>query len=381
VRGYPEIRSEYPVAALAEEIETPGDEQVRVVITVGGNPALSTPNSARLDAALESLDYMVSVDPYRNETTRHANVILPPPPPLARSHYDLAFYTLSVRNVANYSPPIVETDGLQESEILARLALIVSGMGSDADPATIDDLLVQTVLDRAAKSELLADRDPADLLAELVATNPADRIVEIMIRTGAYGDHFGAKPEGLTMAKLMENPHGIDLGPLQPRVPEVLSTRSGKIELAPPPIADDLVRMRDSLDRHRNGELLLVGRRHLRSNNSWMHNVNVLVKGKERCTLQMHPDDAARLGLADGANATVTSRVGAVVAPVEVTADVMTGVVSLPHGWGHDQDGVQMTVAAGRPGVNSNILTDEQAIDPLSGNAVLNAIPVTVAPA
>jgi len=380
VRGYPERKSEYPVAALAEEIETPGDGQIRVVITVGGNPALSTPNSARLDAALESLEYMVCVDPYRNETTRHANVILPPPSPMARSHYDLAFYTLAVRNVANWSPPIVEADGPQESEILGRLALIISGMGADADPATIDDLLVQTVLDRAAKSELLADRDPAELLDQLVATTPADRIVEIMIRTGAYGDHFGVKPDGLSMAKLVANPHGIDLGPLEPRVPEVLTTRSGTIELVSQPIIDDMDRMKASLDRHRNGELVLVGRRHLRSNNSWMHNVNVLVKGKERCTLQVHPTDAERLGLADGASATVTSRVGSVIAPVEVTEGVMAGVVSLPHGWGHDQDGVQMAVASARPGVNSNVLTDDQAIDPLSGNAVLNAIPVTVAP-
>ena len=386
VKGFPEVRREFPVAALADEITTPGEGQVRAVITVGGNPALSTPNSDKLDAAFAGLDFMVCVDPYRNETTRHADVILPPPAPLARSHYDLAFYTLAVRNVANYSPPILEADGLQESEILARLALVISGAGATADPAIIDDMMLDGVLQRVvAEGGPLAGHDPAVLVGKLLATAPTDRIVEVMIRTGAYGDQFGldpdGDPDGLTLAKLIEFPHGIDLGPLQPRVPEVLSTPTGRIEVAPEPIIDDLGRMVDSLDRHRNGDLVLVGRRHVRSNNSWMHNLGVLVKGKDRCTLQVNPADAERLGLHTGGSATVASRVGKLIAPVEVTDEVMAGVVSLPHGWGHDREGTQMGVATDHAGVNSNILTDEEAIDPLSGNAVLNAIPVTVSPA
>ncbi len=381
VDGYPEVRSEYPVAALAGEIDTPGEGQVRAVVTVAGNPVLSTPNSERLDAALRGAEFMVSVDPYRNETTRHANVILPPPAPLSRSHYDLAFSTLSVRNVANYSPPIIPTDGLQESEILARLALLFSGMGATADPAVVDDLVLQNVVARAVKSEALAGRDPAEIVDALVATAPTDRVVEVMIRTGAYGDQFGANPDGLTFQTLLDHPHGVDLGALTPRVPEILNTPSGTIELATPPIVADMARLEAALGRHHNGDLVLVGRRHLRSNNSWMHNINVLVKGKERCTLQINTADAARLGVVEGGSARVSSRVGSLAVPVEITDEIMVGVVSLPHGWGHGQRGVAMDVAAAHAGVNSNILTDEAAIDPLSGNAVLNAIPVTVAPA
>jgi anaerobic selenocysteine-containing dehydrogenase len=382
VSGHPEVRSELPVAALAEEIETPGEGQIRALVTVAGNPAMSTPNSERLADALATLDFMVSVDPYLNETTRHANVILPGPTPLERSSYDFAFYTLSVRNIANYSPAVLETDQLDESDILARLALIAGGQGADADPAIIHGMLEDALLQRAVgEGTPLAGRDPATLAAELVAVDPPDRLIEIMIRTGAYGDHFGLNPDGMTLAKLLDNPHGIDLGPLQPRIPGALKTASGTIELMSDLIAGDLARAAAALDVTDDGSLLLVGRRHLRSNNSWMHNVNVLVKGKERCTLQVHPSDASRLGLVEGASAKVASRVGAVTAPVEITDEVMAGVVSLPHGWGHDLPGTRLSVAAARPGVNSNILTDESDIDPLSGNAVLNGIPVTVAPA
>ena len=382
VKGYPEVRSEFPVATLADEIETAGDGQVRAVITVAGNPAMSTPNSDRLAAALGSLEFMVSVDPYLNETTRHANVILPGPTPLERSSYDLAFYTLAVRNIANYSPAVLETDQPSEAEILARLALVAAGQGADADPSIIHAMLEDSLLQRAtADGSPLAGRDPADLAAQLVGVAPQDRLVEIMIRVGSYGDQFGLVPDGLNLTTLLEQPHGVDLGPLQPRVPGMLTTASGTIELAPEPIVTDLARMVASLDELGDGSLLLVGRRHLRSNNSWMHNVNVLIKGKERCTLQVHPADATRLGLDEGGSAKVASRVGSLTAPVEITDEVMVGVVSLPHGWGHDQPGTRMGVAASRPGVNSNVLTDEAAIDPLSGNAVLNGIPVTIAPA
>ena len=203
-------------------------------------------------------------------------------------------------------------------------------------------------------------------------------MLDLMLRAGPYGDAFGAKPDGLTLAALEAAPHGVDLGPLEPRIPEVLRTPSGRIELAPEPIVADLERLRAALGRGQNGGMVLIGRRQLRSNNSWMHNLEPLVRGKERCTAHVHPDDAERLGLVDGARVRVSSRAGTVEVPVEVTDAVMPGVVSIPHGWGHDLDGTKMAVAAAHPGGNSNLVADELAIDPLSGNAVLNGIPVEV---
>ncbi len=390
VRGQPEYFGEYPVACLAEEIETPGEGQVRALMTIAGNPVASTPESARLGRALESLDFMVSVDIYRNETTRCADVILPAPSLLTRGHYDLAFYQLSVRNIANYSPPLVELEPgeMHEWEIMLRLANIVAGQGANADPHALDDFVAAGLVDTAVgrSGANVEGRDPAELHAALAPRRGPERILDLMLRTGPYGDGFPADGDGagLSLATLEANPHGIDLGPLQPRVPEVLRTASGKIELAPPEIVADVERLRASLARTGGSEqpgIVLVGRRDLRSNNSWMHNLEVLVKGKERCTLHVHPDDAARLGLVDGACARVTSRVGAVDAPVEITDAVMQGVVSLPHGWGHDVAGTDLAVAAKHPGVNSNVLTDGATLDPLSGNAILNGIPVEVSPA
>jgi anaerobic selenocysteine-containing dehydrogenase len=221
-------------------------------------------------------------------------------------------------------------------------------------------------------------RDPDELLAALSSRRGPERILDLMLRSGPYGDGFGADPSGLSLEVLEEAPHGVDLGPLQPRIPEVLRTASGKIELAPEPIVGDVARLRSSLARRHNGEMVLVGRRDLRSNNSWMHNLDILVKGKERCTLHLHPDDADRLGIANGGTACVRSRTGEVAVTVEVTDAIMPGVVSIPHGWGHGMGGANLSVAAGRPGVNSNLLADGDLFDPLSGNAVLNGIPVHV---
>ncbi|HEV3231191.1 MAG TPA: molybdopterin-dependent oxidoreductase [Candidatus Dormibacteraeota bacterium] len=384
VRGQPETFSQLPVAVLAEEIDTPGEGRIRAMVTYAGNPVVSTPNSGRLDAALAGLDFMVSVDPYLNETTRHADVILPPTDSTRVGHYDFAFLELAVRNYAAYSPPVRSQDpgGMDDSGILARLAAVIAGLGPQADVAAIEESMIRHLLDRAAgdPDSSVAGRDVDELRALVTGDNANERLLDVALRTGAYGDGFGADPEGLSLAKLKANPHGVDLGPLTPRVPDVLRTASGRVELCPPALAADVPRLLARLDAPADG-LLLVGRRHLRSNNSWMHNVPMLMTGKPRCTLQVHPEDATRLGLEDGGPARVESRVGAVVAPVEVTAEVMPGVVSLPHGWGHDLPGTRLNVAAAQPGVNSNILADDQAIDPLSGNAVLDGIPVSVTPA
>ncbi|WP_375256558.1 molybdopterin oxidoreductase family protein [Streptomyces sp. PKU-EA00015] len=373
VGGHPEAKGELPVAALAEEIETPGDGRIRALIAIAANPVLSAPDGDRLDAALSGLDFMVSVDPYLNETSRHADVVLPPPPPSQSAHFDFAFNALAVRNQVRYTPAAVPLeDGLMdECEIHARLVLAVGGMHG-AEPSAVDDMVVQRSLAKAVADphSPVHGQDAAELAAELTGGSGAERRLDLMLRLGPYE---------LTLAKLLENPHGIDLGPLQPRVPQVLRTRSGRIELLPAPIAADLPRLRSALDRRPDG-LVLVGRRHLRSNNSWLHNVPALGGGSNRCTLHVHPDDAARLGLTDGATAAVTADGGRVEAPVEITADVRPGVVSLPHGWGHDRPGTRLSVASARPGVNVNQLLDGSRLDPLSGTAVLNGFPVEVAP-
>ena len=391
VRGLAETMGELPAACLAEEIDTPGEGQIRAMVTVAGNPVLSTPNGDRLDAAMAGLDLYVAVDIYLNETTRHADVILPPPSALEKGHYDLALLQVALRNVANYSPPVLPLAPGQpdEWEILARLALIAQGMGASAAPSLVDDLVISTLVASAVADEHgpVAGRDPDEVLAALAPRTGPERILDLLLRTGPYGDGFGTRTDDvapgvppLTLDVLLDHPHGVDLGPLQPRLPEVLRTPTGCIELDAEPILADLPRLRAALDRE-VPEAVLVGRRDLRSNNSWMHNLEVLVKGKARCTLHVHPDDAERWGLADGASARVTGRVGAVEVPVEVTDAVRAGVVSLPHGWGHDLPGVRLGVAGRYAGVNSNVLSDEALVDVPSGNAVLNGIPVAVAPA
>jgi len=382
VRGLPEALGELPVAGMAEEIDTPGEGQVRALFTFAGNPAVSTPNAGRLGRALESLELMVSVDIYVNETTRYADVILPAPSPLHRSHYDLALYQLAARNVANYSPAVLGPDPAVPPEwhTLLRLAAVAAGQGPAADVEAFDDFVIAGLVQRELQdpSSRLAGRDQGELLAVLSPRRGPERVLDWMLRSGPYGDSFGADPEGLTLARLEESAHGVDLGPLEPRIPEILRTASGKVELAPAPIVADVARLEASLRARRNGGMVLIGRRQLRSNNSWMHNVPNLVRGKDRCTAHVHPDDAARLGVEDGGRVSVTSDRGSIEVPVEVTDAIMPGVVSIPHGWGHDVDGVEMAVARRYAGVNTNLLTDDRLIDALSGNAALNGVPVSV---
>jgi anaerobic selenocysteine-containing dehydrogenase len=367
VREIGEVFGELPSACLAEEIDTPGEGQVRALVTISGNPARSLPNSTRLERAFAGLEFMVSMDVYLNETTRHADVILPAPSPLRRPHYDLAFTQFSVRNYANFSPPVLppQPELPDEHVTLMRLAGIAAGQGPGVDVEAFDDMVAAGV----------ARREGLDVEAALAAVAPRrgpERLLDLMLRGGAYD---------LTLADLEAAPHGIDLGPLEPRIPELLRTASGMVELAPGLVTDDVPRLRAAMARRADPEaLVLVGRRHLRSNNSWMHNLPMLMSGPERCTLHVHPDDAARLGLTDGGRAEVSSRSGAVDALVEVTDAVMPGVVSLPHGWGHDDPRSEMDVAGANAGTNSNVLADELLVDAVSGNAVLNGIPVAVAP-
>jgi anaerobic selenocysteine-containing dehydrogenase len=381
VRQAPEVYGELPAACLAEEIETPGEGQVRALITIAGNPALSTPNGARLERALAALEFMVSLDIYVNETTRRADVILPGLSPLEQSHYDLALRQLAIRNVATYSPPVFDPPAGQppEWETLLRLAALVAGQGPAPDTAALDDFVTRQRVEHevASPASPIHGRESAEIMAALAPRRGPERLLDLMLRTGPYGDAFGANPDGLGLAALEAKPHGIDLGPLAPRIPEVLRTPSGKIELAPEPLVADVARLRAALERP-GSPMVLIGRRDLRSNNSWMHNLGVLVKGNPRCTMHVHRADARRLGLADGGRARVVSRTGAIEVPVEVTDAIMPGVVSIPHGWGHDEPDARLRIAAAHAGVNSNRLADELALDPLSGNAVLNGIPVTV---
>ena len=378
VSGHPEALSELPTIAMPEEIETPGDGQIRAVITIAGNPVLSAPDGPRLSEALETVDFMLSVDPYLNETTRHADVILPPPPPSRAAHLDIALSGAVVRNNARYSPPALPlADGRpDECEILARVALIALGLGTDADPALVDDQVITATLARevADPHSPVADRSAEELTAMLPDGPGYERRLDMMLRLGPFGDAFGTKPEGLNLARLKDNPHGIDLGALTSRIPEILRTPSGMVELAPETILADIPRLLASLDSEDG--FLLIGRRHLRSNNSWMHNLPALSGGSNRCTLQIHPDDASRLGVTD--LAVVTGPGGKLEVPVEITDAIRPGVVSLPHGWGHSAPGTRMSVAAGHPGVNVNSLFDDSLMDPLSGTAVLNGVPVEV---
>ena len=385
VRGLPESFGELPVVCLAEEIETPGEGQVRGLVTVAGNPVLSTPNAGRLDAALATLEAYVAVDPYVNETTRHADVILPVPSALQRGHYDLFLSQLALRNVARYTPPVLPLDPglLDEWEVLARLARLAAGAPPGADDASlVDEELVRSMAGAAVAdpSSPVHGRDADELVGSLGARRGPERLLDLLLRTGPYGAAGGGDDGGLSLDALLAAPHGIDLGPLEPRLPEVLRTPAGMVDLAPEPLVADVARLRAALDQGGGAPLVLIGRRQLRSNNSWMHNVGVLVKGRPRCTLLVHPDDADRLGLVDGAPAEVASRAGAVTIAVEVTDAIRPGVVSIPHGWGHDLPGVRLGVAGRHAGVNSNVLAEEDRFDPLSGTAVLNGIPVTVRP-
>lgn len=371
----PEVFGELPMGCLAEEITTPGEGQIRALISIAGNPVLSAPNGPQLSEALGQLELMVSVDIYLNETTRHADVILPGLSPLEDTHYDVAFPQLSWRNTVRYSPAVLPRSAERpaEWEILLRLLAIATGKGAAADVRKMDDEMAADEVRRVAGPAADA------VLGGLAGLTGPERLLELALRGGPYGDKFGLAPGGLTLAKLKAAPAGIDFGALDVRIPELLRTPSGKIELAPPLFVDDLGRARADLARA-VPDLVIVGRRQLRSNNSWMHNLPVLAKGKFRCTALVSSIDASRLGLRDGARARIANGPRSVEVEVEISDDMMPGVVSLPHGWGHDLPGARLGLAAARPGANLNALLDETLRDPLSGNAVLGGVPITMQP-
>lgn len=380
VSGAPEVFGELPTTLLAEEIETPGPGQVRALISVASNPVLSSPNGPRLARALDTLDFMVSLDVYLNETTRHADVILPGVSPLEDGHYDVAFPQLSARNHARYSPPVLPRapGSLPEWQILQSLAGIVMGRGADVDPVALDDERVAADVQRLIGADSGANMDA--VLAAVAPWQGPERLVDLSLRAGPYGDGFGRRADGLTLARVAEAPGGVDLGPLQPRLPEMLRTPSGRIELAPAVLLADLQRAVADLATPAP-PLVVIGRREVRSNNSWMHNLPTLAKGPERCTLLLHPQDAARHGVADGERVRITGAHGSVVAPVRLDDAMMPGVASLPHGWGHGVPGTRLSLAAEQPGANLNDLLDDAQRDPLSGNAVLSGVAVTLSPA
>lgn len=377
VSGAPEVYGEVPMTCLAEEIETPGAGQVKALITIASNPVLSAPNGPRLAAALDSLEFMVSLDIYLNETSRHADVILPGVSPLQDVHYDVAFPMFSYRNHARYSPAIEPVPAGQQPEwqTILRLMAIVKGLGAQADIHALDDALIAEDVQKQAGPHADA------VLQALSVRQGPERLLDLQLRSGPYGDRFGLKPDGLNLDKVMAAPHGIDLGPLQPRIPEVLRTPSGKVELAPAVLLADVKRAAADLARPLD-DIVIVGRRHVRSNNSWMHNLPLLAKGPNRCTVLVHPTDAARLGLSDGGRARIRGQRGEPIeAEVQVSDEMMPGVISVPHGWGHDLPGSRLNVAAARPGANLNAVLDDRLTDPLSGNAVLGGVAVEVSPA
>ena len=353
MRGLPEFGGELPVAALAEEIETPGEGQIRALVTSAGNPVLSTPNGARLERALPQLEFMVSIDFYLNETTRHAHYILPPTWPLEHDHYDLVFHVLAVRNTAKYSPATFER-----------------GEGARHDYEIFNELLL-----RMAEGPVQKLR--ARVQFELVKRLKPAGIIDLLLRVGPYGDKLSPFKRGLSLAQLTARPHGIDLGALRPCLAEKLSKRHPKVVLVPEIMRRDLVRLTSTLG-HARAKLVLIGRRQLRNNNSWLHNSARLIKGPARCTLQMHPNDAAQRGLLQGSTVQMRSSVGTVEVPLEITDALMEGVVSLPHGFGHTRKGTGQRIASAHAGASINDVTDDARVDLLSGNASFSGLPVEV---
>ncbi len=349
VRGLQAFAGEYPVSALAQEILTPGDGQIKAMVLGAGNPVLTTPNGPQLDQAFEQLDFMVAVDFYLTESTRHADVILPPVTALERDHYDIVFHKFAVRNSAKFSPAVFPMADNKRTDWQIYLALaekLDAQRGNDG-----------------SKYQALWDKTPVGVVNDL-----------LMSGRYANGEHQ------LSIDKLLANPSGIDLGPLQAELPDAIFHADKRIDLRFDYFMPDIQRVEGFFfnKQLKTDELLLIGRRHLKTNNSWSHNSRRMTKDARLCTAQIHPEDAKRHGIVSGNDVTICSRVGQIIIEAEVTDKVMPGVVAVPHGWGHDKEGVGWQHAKQQGGVSVNDLTDEMVLDELSGNAVLNGVPVTL---
>ncbi|MBW2294589.1 MAG: molybdopterin-dependent oxidoreductase [Deltaproteobacteria bacterium] len=397
VRGLPEYEAQLPIAVFSEELEeaSAGKDRARALVTVCGNPVLSSPNGARLAAAMEELDFMVSVDIYLNETTRHADLILPTTVHMEHANYDFLFAGTSVRNFARYSPQIFEPEaGLPD---LGDVLLEIAARSNGTEASVLDMMLFEGMLATfvGIPGTPCADVAIDDAREKLSSETGTLRLLDLMIRSGPYGDGFcednceenfdeqAEAPDGLNLAKLRACDHAVDLGPLTPRLPEIIRKDHGRLKLVHEIFEKDIERLLAGLAERRDpNRLVLVGRRQLRNMNSWLHNLPNLAKGPERCTLLVHPRDAERLALSEGGTAKITTRAGSVTAPVVVSDEMMPGVVSLPHGFGHRETDTRISVANARQaGANSNQLLDEFSLDIPSSTSVANGIVVQVAPA
>jgi anaerobic selenocysteine-containing dehydrogenase len=380
VGGHPEVLGELPTPLLADEILAERSP-IRALITMASNGARTAPDSERYEAAARHVELLVSVDPYVNETTRHADIILPPPPLLERDHYDVFYEQLAHRNHTRYCDAVMPLPpgAYSEHQILLEITAVLGGFG-DMDRGTIDDILLSALVHDLVEEpgSVLSHMDPQDVLLALGGERGPQRGLDLMLRAGPYGDHFGARPGGLTLAELKRHPHGIDLGPLKPRLHEVIRTPSGRVELAPAALVADLDRLRESLADA--PALVIIGRRQMQSMNSMLHNVPALMRGRERCTLQVHPDDASARGLVDGGRCEISSDNGSIEATVEVSESILRGVVSLPHGWGHHGPGLRLSVAEQHPGANLNAITGPAGLDRPSGTAAFNGVRVEIRP-
>jgi len=357
VRGIPEVAAEFPSITLADEILTPGEGQLRAMILYAGNPVLTVPDGRRMDSALDDLEFCVAADFYLNESTRHADVILPPTAVLEREEFDVVFGAVSVHNHVRFGEQVLQPD---------------DDTRSDAD--ILLELLWRIEAERAGTRR-------ARLAHRLRRAFFPRRFVDAALRIGPWGLRKGRR--ALSLAKIREHKHGLDLGPLEPVLPKRLMTDGKRIRLDHPVVTADWQRVRSLLDGEPDAQrqpdhFLLIGKRHLRSNNSWMHNYSRLLGGSNRCTLLMHPIDADQLGHANGGQVTVASSVGSIEAEVEISEAVMPGVVCLPHGWGHSREGSRWRIAESTRGMSVNDITDTSRFDPLSGNAAVTAVPVSV---
>lgn len=382
VAGHPEVLGELPAAALAEEILAP-ESEIRALVTIASNGARSISDSDSFERAARKVEFMVAIDPYLNESTRHADLILPPPPPLCKDHYAVLYELVGAQNHARWNDAVVPppAGSPTEHELLLELVGALAGF-SGAPREQVDDLLlralVQELIDEPGSK--IGHRDPEELLSALGDERGPERGLDLLLRVGPYGDRFGEVPGGLTLEELKRHPQGISFGELAPRLPEVLRTESGRVELAPTNLIADLPRLSAALDTESAPALVVIGRRQVRSNNSWLHNLPSLMKGDDRCTIQVHPADAERLGLTDGEQAKLASATGSVQAPVEVTEDMQPGVVCLPHGWGHHGEGLGVQIAEQHPGANLNAVTGPLGVDAATGNAIVNGVEVELAP-